>query len=79
LAKYIYLLLVKPTIPLFRTLASCRRQRASLPSRHRLCAAASLPSPGMEVDIEMVVDEEEQNKNDLEILEGNDINDELAP
>jgi hypothetical protein len=37
----------------------------------------------MEVDIEMVVDEEEedevQNENDLEILEGNDINDELAP
>jgi hypothetical protein len=37
---------------------------------------------GMEVDIEMVVDEEEdevQNDNDLVILEGNDINDELAP
>jgi hypothetical protein len=36
----------------------------------------------MEVDIEMVVDEEEdevQNDNDLVILEGNDINDELAP
>jgi hypothetical protein len=36
----------------------------------------------MEVYIEMVVDEEDeevQNKNDLEILEGNDINDELAP
>jgi hypothetical protein len=36
----------------------------------------------MEVDIEMVVDEEDdevQNENDLEILEGNDINDELAP
>jgi hypothetical protein len=36
----------------------------------------------MEVDIEMVVDEEEdkvQNENDLEILEGSDINDELAP
>jgi hypothetical protein len=36
----------------------------------------------MEVDIEMVVDEEYdevQNENDLEILEGNDINDELAP
>jgi hypothetical protein len=32
----------------------------------------------MEVDIEMVVDEV-QNKNDLVILEGNDINDELAP
>ena len=35
-----------------------------------------------EVDIEMVVDEEEdevQNESDLEILEGNDINDELAP
>jgi hypothetical protein len=35
----------------------------------------------MEVDIEMVVDEEDdevQNENDLEILEGNDINDELA-
>jgi hypothetical protein len=33
----------------------------------------------MEVDIEMVVDEEDddvQNENDLEILEGNDINDE---
>jgi hypothetical protein len=37
---------------------------------------------GMEVDIEMVVDEEDdevQNENDLVILEGNDINDELAP
>jgi hypothetical protein len=37
---------------------------------------------GLEVDIEMVVDEEDvevQNENDLEILEGNDINDELAP
>jgi hypothetical protein len=37
---------------------------------------------GMEVYIEMVVDEEDdemQNENDLEILEGNDINDELAP
>jgi hypothetical protein len=37
---------------------------------------------GMEVDIEMVVDEEDdevQNENYLEILEGNDINDELAP
>jgi hypothetical protein len=37
---------------------------------------------GMNVDIEMVVDEEEdevQNDNDLVILEGNDINDELAP
>jgi hypothetical protein len=35
----------------------------------------------MEVDIEMVVDEENEvkNENDLEILEGNDINDELAP
>jgi hypothetical protein len=36
----------------------------------------------MEVDIEMVVDEEDdevQNENDLVILEGNDINDELAP
>jgi hypothetical protein len=36
---------------------------------------------GMDVDIEMVVDEEDdevQNENDLEILEGNDINDELA-
>jgi hypothetical protein len=36
----------------------------------------------MEVDIEMAVDEEEdevQNENNLEILEGNDINDELAP
>jgi hypothetical protein len=36
----------------------------------------------MEVDIEMVVDEEDdkvQNENDLELLEGNDINDELAP
>jgi hypothetical protein len=37
---------------------------------------------GTEVDIEMVVDEEDdevQNENDLEILEGNDMNDELAP
>jgi hypothetical protein len=36
----------------------------------------------MEVDIEMVVDEEDdevQSENLLEILEGNDINDELAP
>jgi hypothetical protein len=33
---------------------------------------------GMEVDIEMVVDEV-KNENDLELLEGNDINDELAP
>jgi hypothetical protein len=36
---------------------------------------------GMDVDIEMVVDDEEdevQNDNDLVILEGNDINDELA-
>jgi hypothetical protein len=36
----------------------------------------------MEVDIEMVVDEEDdevENENDLEILEGNDIIDELAP
>ena len=36
----------------------------------------------MEVDFEMVVDEEEdevQNENDLEILEGNDINDEIEP
>jgi hypothetical protein len=36
----------------------------------------------MEVDIEMVVDEKDdevQNGNDLVILEGNDINDELAP
>ena len=36
----------------------------------------------MEVDIEMVVDEEDDkvhNENDLVILEGNDINDELAP
>jgi hypothetical protein len=36
----------------------------------------------MDVDIEMVVDEEDdevQNYNDLIILEGNDINDELAP
>jgi hypothetical protein len=36
----------------------------------------------MEVDIEMVVDEEDdevQNENDLVILEGNGINDELAP
>jgi hypothetical protein len=35
----------------------------------------------MDIDIEMVVDEEEdevQNDNDLVILEGNDINDELA-
>jgi hypothetical protein len=32
----------------------------------------------MKVDIEMVVDEV-QNENDLEILEGTDINDELAP
>ena len=35
----------------------------------------------MEVDIEMVVDEEDdevQNDNDLVILEGNDINDEVA-
>jgi hypothetical protein len=35
----------------------------------------------MDVDIEMVVDEEDdevQNDNDLVILEGNDINDELA-
>jgi hypothetical protein len=35
----------------------------------------------MEIDIEMVVDEEDdevQSENDLEILEGNDINDELA-
>jgi hypothetical protein len=35
----------------------------------------------MKVDIEMVVDEEDyevQNENDLVILEGNDINDELA-
>jgi hypothetical protein len=35
----------------------------------------------MEVDIEMVVDEEDdevQIQNDLEILEGNDINDKLA-
>jgi hypothetical protein len=32
----------------------------------------------MEVDIEMVVDEV-QNENDLELLEGNDINEELAP
>jgi hypothetical protein len=37
---------------------------------------------GIEVDIEMVVDKENdevQNENDIEILEGNDINDELAP
>jgi hypothetical protein len=37
---------------------------------------------GMEVYIEMVVDEEEdevQNENDLVILEGNGINDEIAP
>jgi hypothetical protein len=37
---------------------------------------------GMEVDIEMVVDEEDdevQNENDLVILEGNGINDEIAP
>jgi hypothetical protein len=36
---------------------------------------------GMDVDIEMVVDEEDdevQNDNDLVILEGNDINDEVA-
>jgi hypothetical protein len=34
----------------------------------------------MEVDIEIVVDEDEvQNENDLVILEGTDINDELAP
>jgi hypothetical protein len=36
----------------------------------------------MDIDIEMVVDEEDdevQNENDLVILEGNDINDELAP
>jgi hypothetical protein len=33
---------------------------------------------GMDIDIEMVVDEV-QNDNDLVILEGNDINDELAP
>jgi hypothetical protein len=36
----------------------------------------------MEIDIEMVVDEEDdevQNENDLEILEGNDINDKLDP
>jgi hypothetical protein len=35
----------------------------------------------MDVDIEMVVDEEDdevKNDNDLVILEGNDINDELA-
>jgi hypothetical protein len=35
----------------------------------------------MDVDIEMVVDEEDdevQNHNDLVILEGNDINDEVA-
>ncbi len=37
---------------------------------------------GMDVDIEMLVDEEDdevQNENDLVILEGNGINDELAP
>jgi hypothetical protein len=37
---------------------------------------------GMEIDIEMVVDEEDgevQTENDLVILEGNDINDEIAP
>jgi hypothetical protein len=37
---------------------------------------------GMDVDIEMVVDEEDdevQNDNDLVILECNDINNELAP
>jgi hypothetical protein len=37
---------------------------------------------GMDVDIKMVVDEEDdevQNENDLVIIEGNDINDELAP
>jgi hypothetical protein len=37
---------------------------------------------GMEVDIEMVVDEEDdevQIENDLVIFEGNDINDELVP
>jgi hypothetical protein len=36
----------------------------------------------MKVDIEMVVDEENgevQNKNDLKILEDNDIDDKLAP
>jgi hypothetical protein len=36
----------------------------------------------MEVDIQMVVDEEDdevQNENDLEILGGNDINEELVP
>jgi hypothetical protein len=36
----------------------------------------------MNVDIEMVVDEEDdevQNENDFVILEGNDINDKLAP
>jgi hypothetical protein len=36
----------------------------------------------MDLDIEMVVDEvddEVQNENDLVILEGNDINDELGP
>jgi hypothetical protein len=36
----------------------------------------------MEVDIEMVVDQEDdevQNENDLVILEGNDISEELAP
>jgi hypothetical protein len=37
---------------------------------------------GMDIDIEMVVDDEDdevQNENDLVILEGNYINDELAP
>jgi hypothetical protein len=35
---------------------------------------------GMEVDIEMVVDEEDDEvQNDLVILEGNDVNDEIAP
>jgi hypothetical protein len=37
---------------------------------------------GMDIHIEMVVDEEDdevQNENDLVILEGNDINDKLAP
>jgi hypothetical protein len=36
---------------------------------------------GMDIDIEMVVDDEDdevQNDNDLVILEGNDINDEVA-
>jgi hypothetical protein len=36
----------------------------------------------MDIHIEMVVDEEDdevQNENDLVILEGNDINDELTP